>query len=86
MWQELSSSAVLQRGTFLSLVGSGYMNWLGLVLAAAFGTTRTTPMLGDGQAATPWQEGLVAFFLIGGAFVTIAAIALLLIGLGRRPT
>jgi hypothetical protein len=70
--------------TFWSLVGSGYANWLGLLLAASFGSTRTTPLLGDGTPALPWQETLVALFLVGGAVVTLVGVVLVLLGLRRR--
>lgn len=85
-WNELAPSARLGRGLFWSLVYSGYANWLGLVLAAVFGTTLTTPLLGDGRPAPPWQESLVAFCLVSGAIVTLAAFALVLTGLRRRPS
>ena len=83
MRSDLSLSAILARSLFRSLVCSGYLNWLGLVLAAAFGTTSTTPLLGDGTAAKPWQEHLVAFCLVSGALLTLAAIAIVLLGLRR---
>jgi hydroxylaminobenzene mutase len=84
VWSELVLSPRLAHVLFWSLVYSGYANWLGLVLAAAFGTTRTTPLLGDGQPALPWQEGLVAAALVSGAVVTLVAIGLVLAGLRRR--
>jgi hydroxylaminobenzene mutase len=84
VWSELGLSSGLARGLFWSLVYSGYANWLGLVLAAGFGTALTTPLLGDGQAAAPWQEGFVAFCLVSGAVVTLAAFGIVLAGLRRR--
>src|SRR5262245_44114522 len=84
-WSELALSFSLARGLFWSLVYSGYVNWLGLVLAAAFGTTSTTPLLGDGSPAAPWQEQVVAFCLVSGAVVTLGAVGLVLFGLRRRP-
>ena len=83
-WHDLALATGLARGLFWSLVYSGYVNWLGLVLAAAFGTALTTPLLGDGVPADPWQERLVAFCLVSGAVVTLAAFGLVLAGL-RRP-
>jgi hydroxylaminobenzene mutase len=83
-WGELALSATLARGLYWSLAYSGYVNWLGLVLAAAFGTTSTTPLLGDGNPAQPWQEQLVAFCLVSGAVVTLIAFGLVLFGLRRR--
>jgi (hydroxyamino)benzene mutase len=84
VWNDLALSETLARGLFWSLVYSGYVNWLGLVLAAAFGTTSTTPLLGDGTAAEPWQEGLVAFCLVSGAVLTLGAVTIVLFGLHRR--
>ena len=83
-WSESLLSATLARGLFWSLVYSGYVNWLGLVLAAAFGTILTTPLLGDGNPAQPWQEQLVAFCLVSGAVMTFIAFGLVLFGLRRR--
>ena len=85
-WAEIALSAGLARFLFWSLVYSGYVNWVGLVLAAGFGTTLTTPLLGDGTPAQPWQENLVAFCLVSGAVVTLAGIGLVLAGLRRRPS
>ena len=84
-WSELALSPSLARGLFWSLVYSGYANWLGLVLAASFGTTSTTPLLGDGTPALPWQEQVVAFCLVSGAVVTLGAVGLVLFGLRRPP-
>ena len=84
VWSDLVLSATLVRALFWSLVYSGYVNWLGLVSAAAFGTTSTTPLLGDGTPAEPWQEGLVAFCLVPGAVLTLAAVAIVSFGLRRR--
>jgi hydroxylaminobenzene mutase len=83
-WDALTLSPGISRGLFWSLVYSGYVNWLGLVLAATFGTTLTTPLLGDGIPGARWQESLVAFCLVSGAVVTLAAFALVLFSLRRR--
>ena len=83
-WDALVLSPGISRGLFWALVYSGYVNWLGLVLAATFATTLTTPLLGDGIPAERWQESLVAFCLVSGAVVTLVAFALVLFGLRRR--
>ena len=83
-WNELTLSPMVARALFWCLVGSGYLNWLGLVLAAAYGTTRTTPLLGDGVPAAVWQEALVGFCLVSGAIGTLIAFGVVLYGLGRR--
>ena len=82
-WRELVLSARVERALFWNLVGSGYLNWLGLLLAAAFGTTQTTPLLGDGVPAAAWQEAVVGLCLVSGAIGTLVAFAFLLYGLRR---
>jgi hydroxylaminobenzene mutase len=83
-WAELRLRPASARAAFWALVVSGYANWFGLVLAAGFGTTLTTPLLGDGTPALPWQENLVALFLVGGAIVTLTGVVLVLLGFRRR--
>jgi hydroxylaminobenzene mutase len=84
MWGHLSLSPRRAAACFWSTVYSGYANWAGLLLAAVFGTSSTTPMLGAGHSGTPAQEALVGFLLVsGGAFVLLACL-LVLAGLSRK--
>jgi len=46
----------LTRGAFLY---GTYANWATACLAAAWGTSRLTPLAGAGYAAAPWKEGVV---------------------------
>jgi len=46
----------LTRGAFLY---GTYGNWVTACLAAAWGTSRLTPLAGAGYAAAPWKEGVV---------------------------
>ena len=82
-WSELALSAGIARVLFWCLVGSGYLNWVGLVVAAALGTTRTTPLLGDGVPAAAWEEALVGLCLVAGAIGTLGAVGIVLFGLRR---
>ena len=83
-WDQLRLSPRPAAALFWSAVYSGYANWVGLFLAAVFGTSRTTPMLGAGHAGAPWQEALVGFFLGTGAVVILVACVLMLRGLAAR--
>jgi hydroxylaminobenzene mutase len=84
VWGQLVLSPRAAAALFWSAVYLGYANWAGLFLAAAFGTSRTTPMRGAGHVGTPWQEGVVAFFLVSGAVVILVACVLTLAGLRAR--
>src|SRR5215471_5729873 len=48
--------AKLTRGLFLC---GTYANWGTACLAAAWGTSRLTPLSGAGYGADPWKEGVV---------------------------
>jgi hydroxylaminobenzene mutase len=83
MWTDLVLAPRAARALFWGTVYSGYANWAGLILAAIFGTSRSTPLLGAGHVGAPWQEALVGFCLVSGAIVILIAIGLVLAGL--RP-
>lgn len=67
---------------WLALYGT-YVNWASTLLAAVFGTSRSTPIAGAGFAGQPWQENLVDFGLISLSFAIVAACVLALWGLRR---
>jgi hydroxylaminobenzene mutase len=84
LWADLALGAGARRALFWATVSSGYANWLGLFLAAVFGTSRTTPMLGAGHVGTPWQEALVGVLIFSGAGVILIAFVLAIAGLRAR--
>ena len=84
VWDHLVLSPRTAAALFWSFVYSGYANWAGLFLAAVFGTSRTTPMLGAGHVGAAWQEAVVAFFLVTGAVVILLGCVLALAGLRAR--
>lgn len=55
-----------------------YVLWIGLVLAAAFGTGRTLPIAGAGLEAQPWQETTARILISAGSIGGMAAVAALL--------
>jgi hydroxylaminobenzene mutase len=70
--------------TFRLLLYAMYALWGSTLLGAAFGTSRLTPIAGEGFAGTAWQEGIVSLGLATGSVAVLAAIACLLYGLGRK--
>ena len=60
-----------------------YAIWIALVLAAVFGTGRSTPIAGAGHQGEAWQEALVSTLFGAGSVALIVAILGVLWGL--RP-
>ena len=70
--------ANLTRGAFLY---GTYANWVASCLAAAWGTSRLTPLAGAGYGAAPWKEAVVqgiqvsvALAILAGAVLVVYAI------------
>ena len=68
---------------WLTVVGS-YAGCLFLFLAAAWGTSRSTPIHGTGYAGSAWQESLVNAGLSLGGLALLAGSALVVWGLRGR--
>jgi (hydroxyamino)benzene mutase len=63
---------------------SMYGIWFGLLLAAIWGTSRSTPIAGKGFAATSWKETLVTVIIQSTSAAAILATSLLLVGLYKN--
>ena len=84
VWAELRLGSGAQRTLFWLGLYQGWSQTAGLILAAAFGTSRTTPLAGAGYTGQPWEEAVVAILLTTGAVAVLACCALAVHGL-RRP-
>ena len=84
IWNRLRLSPAAARAAFWLVLYGTYGSSLGLLLAAMFGTSRSTPIAGAGHVGAPWQEALVDFTLMTSAVAMLMACVLLLRGLGRR--
>jgi len=84
VWERFALSNRLAAALFwLALYGT-YVNWISTLLAAALGTSRSTPIAGAGFSGGQWQENLVDFGLISLAFSIVGACVLALYGLRRK--
>jgi (hydroxyamino)benzene mutase len=83
LWRHLHLSTRMERVAAVASVFSLYAIWLALVLAAAFGTSRSTPVAGAGHQGEAWQEALVSTLFGAGSVALVAAILGVLWGL--RP-
>lgn len=63
-----------------------YAIWAATLLGAFFGTSRATPIAGEGYVGAAWQEALVDAGLVTGSAAVLVAVVLVVYGLGlRRP-
>ncbi len=85
LWQRLVLSARAARAAFQLSLASLYAIWLALLLAAAFGTSATTPIAGAGHAGSTWQELVVGALLYAGSAGIIAGAGLVLMGFRHVP-
>ena len=81
LWPKLRLGSRQQRLAALASVFSLYAIWIALLLAAAFGTSRSTPIAGAGHHGAPWQEALVTAIMSTGSVALLVAIGLVLWGL-----
>lgn len=65
------------------LIYSGYANLVFLTLAAHWGTSRITPIAGNGFIAELWQEAVVSVGLVSVALTILAGVAIAILGLFR---
>lgn len=74
--------AKLTRGAFLYAT---YVNWGSSILAAAWGTTRLTPLAAVGYGAAPWQETVVQALQVSLALAIVAGAVSVIYALRPRP-
>jgi len=85
VWRLLVMSPFQARFTRATFIFSAYAAWGTAGLAAAWGTSRFTPIAGEGHTALPWQETVVQG-LQSAIVVTVFAGALsVLHALRSRP-
>ena len=83
LWRHLHLASRLERLAAVASVFSLYAIWIALVLAAVFGTSRSTPIAGTGYQGEAWQEALVsALFGVGSGALIVAILCVLW---GLRP-
>jgi (hydroxyamino)benzene mutase len=83
-WPQIRLGARAAVATFWAALYGMYVSSAGLVLGAALGTGRSTPIASAGLRAAAWQENLVDFALTSGAIAALVGCAGVLWGLGRE--
>jgi hydroxylaminobenzene mutase len=83
-WRYTSLSPRLEAATFWLLVYSMYAIWAATLLGAFLGTSRLTPLAGEGYAGSPWAEALVSAGLATGSAAVLVGMVFFVYGLGAR--
>lgn len=59
IWNELKLSGQLKTATYRTLIYATFVNWLVTLLSAYLGTSKMTPISGQGFVGTDLQENIV---------------------------
>ena len=85
LWAHLALPETLLSVSYWLSLYSMYAIWLALLLAAIWGSSRSTPIAGAGFQASKQQELIVQLLLVSGSLAIIVASSALLWGLLEGP-
>jgi hydroxylaminobenzene mutase len=85
VWRHVSLSPGAERFAAIGNIAAAWMIFAALTLAAAFGTSRSTPIAGAGHQGAAWQEAVVTGLLLPGSALMLFAWATVLVGFRRQP-
>ncbi len=80
-WPRLALAARTETIAWWLVVAGSCLSCVGLVLAAAFGTSASTPLHGAGHTGTPGEEAVVGALLVVGGIGVLAGCGIALWGL-----
>jgi len=84
-WREVALSPRLETAAYRLALYGAYVNWASVLLGAATGAGRLTPIAAGGKLGAPWAEAVVSFGLVSIALAIVAAVSLVLFGLWGDP-
>ncbi len=84
VWNELRITVRMRKILFGILVYGTFANWVFTTLGAILGTSRLSPIAGEGYAGTSAAEAVVAAGLISVGLTMVIALALIVYGLRGR--
>jgi hydroxylaminobenzene mutase len=84
-WGLLAFRPRQARLTRLAFLLGAYASWGAACLAAAWGTSRATPLAGAGHSAAPWKEDLVQAIQVSIVLVILAGALSVLYALRQTP-
>ena len=84
IWKELKIAGSLKTVVYWSLIYGCFINWFSTLVAAFFGTSKTTPIAGAGFAGTTLQEHFVSFGFISVGLTMVFSVSVIVYGLRGR--
>ena len=84
MWHHLKVGEVWRKLARWLSIFSMYAIWFGLLLAAVWGTSKSTPIAGAGYEGSETQELVVSALIQVGSGAIIVAVVIILLGLVTR--
>jgi hydroxylaminobenzene mutase len=81
IWKELNISESLKKITGCTLIYGTFVNWIITLLAAVLGTSKMTPVTGQGFTGSAIQENIVDTGFITVGLAMIFSLAVLIYGL-----
>ena len=80
-WSYVRLSPLQTKVSYWLLIYGAYANWVFITIAAVFGTSKTTPIAGNGYSGDPWQEHLITAGLITVGITMVLGCAMVVYGL-----
>jgi hydroxylaminobenzene mutase len=87
VWGHIALPPPVEKAARWTALYGAYGNWFFTALGAALGTAAANPILSQGHQGKPWQEKLAGAGFRSIAYSILAAVVMILWGLGRSaPT
>ncbi len=84
-WGLLAMTPLQAKFTRVAFLYATYVNWGSSILAAAWGTTRLTPLAAVGYGAAPWRETVGQALQVSLALAIVAGAVSVIYALRPRP-
>jgi hydroxylaminobenzene mutase len=81
IWNELRLNNNLKTVAFCTLIYATFVNWLVTLLSAYFGTSKMTPISGQGFVGTDMQENIIRIGFITVGLTMLFSVIVMLYGL-----